>query len=67
MHRRKAEEIRLDGQRIGIRHIGIGVIRHGRIKARTVWHHTPVQHPQEILIGEVTYPGLAVRCDIRRI
>ena len=67
MHRRQAEQIGLDRQRVRVRHVGIGRVRHGRIKPRAVAADAALHRVEKILIAVIADAGVLVGRDIGRI
>ena len=66
-HRRQAEQIGLDRQRIRVGHVGIGRKRHRRIKPRAIAARAAMNRVQKILIAVIADAGLLVGRDVGRI
>ena len=67
MHRRQAEQISLDRQRVVIAHGGVGRKRHRRIKPRAIMADAAMNGVEEILIAVIADPGLPVGRDVGRV
>ena len=67
MHRGQAEKIGFDRQRVGVGHVGIGRIRHRRIKQRTVAADALVQGIEKLLVRVIADAGFLVGRDVGRI
>ena len=67
MHRRQAEQIGLDRQRIGVGDVGVGGVRHRRIEPRAVAPHAAMHRVEEILIAVIADAGFLVGRDVGRV
>ena len=67
MHRRQAEQIGLDRQRIGVGHVGIGGVRHRRIKPCAVAADAAMDRVKKILVAVIADAGFLVGRDVGRI
>ena len=67
MHRRQAEQIGLDRQRVGVGHIGVGRVRHRRIEPRAVAADAAMHGIEKILVAVIADAGVLVGRDVGRI
>jgi hypothetical protein len=67
MHRRQAEQIGPDGERIVARHQREGIVGHRRIQVLAGAADALMHHPHPFVVGVALDAGFIVRCDIRRI
>ena len=63
-HRRQAEQIGFDRQRVRIRNVSVGRIRHRRIKPRAVAPDAAMHGVEEILIAVIADAGFLVGRDV---
>ncbi len=66
-HRWQAEQIGLHRQHVFIAHVGVGRVRHRRIKHRAVAALAALDRVQKILIAVIADAGFLVRGDVGRI
>src|SRR5690348_7811525 len=66
MNGSKRAEIGVNGAHIVARHLGVGRVRHRRIKARTVVSYALAQGIVEVFVGPPADPGLLVGRDVGR-
>ena len=67
VHRRKAEQRGLDGERVGVAHVGVRGERHRRIEIGAVAADAAMHGAQEIRIAVVADAGFPVGRDVGRV
>src|ERR1700757_2537884 len=66
-YRREAEEVSLDRERIGVRDVCVGGVRHCRIEPRAVTANAPMHRIKELLVCVLADTRLWVGRDVGRV